>query len=131
MRFLFDTNILSELARPQPNSSVLSFALGLSQVAISVITVEEISYGLAAKPNLRIQGWFEMFIKSDCLVLPITEEIAKQSGELRGRLQSEGKPRTQADMLIAATAKVHQLTLVTRNIKDFQGCDIVILDPFV
>ena len=62
MRFLFDTNILSELARPQPNSSVLSFALGLSQVAISVITVEEICYGLAAKPNLRIQGWLEIFI---------------------------------------------------------------------
>jgi toxin FitB len=50
---------------------------------------------------------------------------------MRGKLQSEGRPRTQADMLIAATAKIHQLTLVTRNIKDFQGCDIAIFDPFV
>ena len=131
MRFLFDTNILSELARPRPHSSVLSFASSLSQITLSVITVEEIFYGLAAKPNLRIQGWFEMFVETNCLVLPVTEAIAKQSGELRGKLQVQGKPRTQADMLIAATAKIHQLTLVTRNVKDFQDCNILILDPFV
>ncbi|NJL88777.1 MAG: type II toxin-antitoxin system VapC family toxin [Coleofasciculaceae cyanobacterium SM2_1_6] len=131
MRFLFDTNILSELARPRPDSSVSDFALRLPQIALSVITVEEISYGLTAKPNLRIQKWFEMFVETNCFVLPVTAAIAKESGELRGKLQAQGKPRTQADMLIAATAKIHQLTLVTRNIKDFQDCDIVILDPFV
>jgi toxin FitB len=130
MSFLFDTNVLSELTRPQPHSSVLSFASGLSQIALSAITIEEVFYGLAAKPNLRIQGWFEIFIETNCLVLPVTEIISKQAGEMRGKLQAEGKPRTQADMLIAATAKIHQLTLVTRNVKDFQGCDIVILDPF-
>ena len=91
MRFLFDTNILSELARPRPHSSVLSFASSLSQITLSVITVEEIFYGLAAKPNLRIQGWFEMFVETNCLVLPVTEAIAKQSGELRGKLTSTGK----------------------------------------
>ncbi len=130
MSFLFDTNVLSELARPQPQPSVLSFTSGLSQIALSAITVDEVFYGLTAKPNLRIRAWFEMFIASHCFVLPVTEAIAKQAGEMRGKLQTEGQPRTQADMLIAATAKTHQLTLVTRNIKDFQGCDLLLLDPF-
>jgi predicted nucleic acid-binding protein len=130
MSFLFDTNVLSELIRPQPQPAVLLFTSGLSQIALSVITVEEIFYGLAAKPNLRIQAWFDTFIRTHCFVLPVTEAIAKQAGEMRGKLQLEGKPRTQADMLIAATAKSHQLTLVTRNIRDFQGCDIPIIDPF-
>lgn len=130
MSFLFDTNILSELARPQPQPSVLAFTSGLSQIALSAITVDEVFYGLTAKPNPRIRAWFEIFISSHCVVLPVTEAIAKLAGEMRGKLQTEGKPRTQADMLIAATAKIHQLTLVTRNIKDFQGCDVLLLDPF-
>ena len=130
MSFLFDTNILSELARPQPQPAVLSFTSGLSQIALSAITVDEVFYGLTAKPNPRIRAWFEIFISSHCVVLSLTEAIAKLAGEMRGKLQTEGKPRTQADMLIAATAKNHQLTLVTRNIKDFQGCDVLLLDPF-
>ncbi|BAY65248.1 nucleic acid binding protein [Calothrix brevissima NIES-22] len=50
--------------------------------------------------------------------------------ELRGYLQTQGKPRTQADIIIAATAEIHQITLVTRNTKDFEGCGITILNPF-
>jgi toxin FitB len=88
-------------------------------LSISVITLEEIAYGLAAKPNARIQEWFEQFLQMDCRILPVTDIIALQAGTLRGRLQTQGKPRTQADMLVAATAKVHNLTLVTRNVRDF------------
>lgn len=51
--------------------------------------------------------------------MPVTAAIAKESGEQRGKLQAQGKPRTQADMLLAATAKIHQLTLVTRNVKPY------------
>jgi len=130
MNFLFDTNILSELARPHPNPSVLSFTSEISLIAISAITIDEVAYGLTAKPNMRLKAWFDRFVINHCFVLPVTEAIAKQAGEMRGKLQIEGKPRSQADMLIAATAKVHQLTLVTRNIKDFQGCDLLLLDPF-
>ncbi|MEQ9484212.1 MAG: hypothetical protein RIG27_18290 [Coleofasciculus sp. F4-SAH-05] len=49
---------------------------------------------------------------------------------MRGQLRTQGKPRSQADMLIAATAQVHQLTLVTRNIRDFEDCGILTLNPF-
>lgn len=130
MTFLCDTNIISELARPQPNSGVLIWAARVSSMTVSAITVEEIFYGLTSKPNLRIQNWFEGFLENYCQILPITTEIAKRSGELRGQLKSTGKTHTQADMIIAATTQIHQLTLVTRNIRDFDGCGIPLLNPF-
>lgn len=128
--FLCDTNIISELARPEPNAGVVTWATGVSQVALSVITLEEIFYGLAAKPSLKIRAWFDLFFDSHCVILPISEAVAKRSGELRGVLRAQGKPRSQADMLIAATAQIHQLTLVTRNTRDFEGCGVTLLNPF-
>lgn len=130
MTFLCDTNIISELSRPQPNPGVLAWSTQVSSIFLSVITVEEIAYGLASKPNARVQNWFEQFLKTYCQIIPITAEIAQFSGELRGRLRTQGKPRTQADMLIAATAHLHQLTLVTRNTRDFDDCCISLLNPF-
>ncbi|NJR65724.1 MAG: type II toxin-antitoxin system VapC family toxin [Leptolyngbyaceae cyanobacterium CRU_2_3] len=59
MTILCDTNIISELVRPRPNENVLAWSSGVSLISISVITLEEIIYGLSAKPNPRIQAWFE------------------------------------------------------------------------
>lgn len=130
MTVLCDTNILSELARSCPHPNVLTWSEQITVIALSVITLEEITYGLAAKPNARIQSWFEKFLQGNCQVLPITDAIVSQSGSLRGTLQTQGKPRTQADMIIAATAQVHQLVLVTRNIRDFEDCGISLFNPF-
>jgi predicted nucleic acid-binding protein len=130
MTFLCDTNIISELAIPQPNAGVLIWVQNLSSIKISVITVEEICYGLTSKPNPKIQNWFDNFLKNNCQILPITDEIAKLCGELRGQQRLTGKTVTQADMMIAATAKIHNLTLVTRNIRDFDSCVIPLLNPF-
>jgi tRNA(fMet)-specific endonuclease VapC len=60
----------------------------------------------------------------------VTSDIARAAGEMRGRLRLQGITRSQADILIAATAQIHQLTLITRNIRDFEGCDIPLLNPF-
>jgi toxin FitB len=130
MSILCDTNIISELVRPAPNLGVVAWSETLTSINLSVITVEEIYYGLTAKPNSRIQNWFENFLITHCQILPITSEIAKCAGELRGVLRTQGKPRSQADMLIAATAKIHSLTLITRNTKDFEDCSISTLNPF-
>jgi predicted nucleic acid-binding protein len=130
MTLLCDTNIISELCKPQPDQGVIAWSAEVTTIAISVITLEEIIYGLNAKPNARIQSWFQEFLKTYCQVLPITSEIAQCAGELRGKLRTQGMTRNQADMLIAATAQVHHLTLVTRNTRDFENCDIQILNPF-
>jgi len=127
---LVDTNVVSELARRQPDEGVLRWAAGLTAIAVSVVTIEEIRCGLAWRPNSRVGAWFQRYLDASCEVLAVTEVIAVWSGALRGRLRAEGRPRTQADMLIAATAQVHQRVLVTRNVRDFDGCGLALLDPF-
>jgi predicted nucleic acid-binding protein len=126
---LVDTNIISELCRPQPDAGVLSWAEAVKEFRLSVISVEEIAYGLTWLPNPRIQAWVEGFFSRHQL-LPISPEIARRAGELRGRLAAQGSPRSQADMLIAATALTHDLTVATRNVRDFDGCGVALLNPF-
>ena len=64
------------------------------------------------------------------IVLSVDEKIAKLAGNLRAKQESKGKSRTQADMLIAATAITNGLILVTRNTKDFSECGVSVLNPF-
>ena len=130
MSYLVDTNVIGDLAGARPNPGVVTWAGQVTSVSLSVVSLEEIRFGLAWKPNTRIAAWFERFLAEQCEILPVTDEIARRSGDLRGRLQARGRPRTQADMLIAATAMVHRLTLVTRNEADFRGCDVTVLNPF-
>ena len=127
---LCDTNIISELARPHPNQGVWTWASQHPHIYLSAITIEELYFGLAWKSNPRIKLWLDHFIKDYCSILEITSEIAQFAGELRGNLQLKGITRTQADILIAATAAIHGLTLVTRNERDFESCGITILNPF-
>jgi predicted nucleic acid-binding protein len=127
---LVDTNIISELARPIPNDGVLVWSDQVTHIQISVVTLEELKFGLAWKNNPRIHQWLEGFLETHCTILPITAAIARLAGQLRGQLQKQGVIRHQADMLIAATAAVHGLPLITRNEKDFTDCGITVINPF-
>jgi predicted nucleic acid-binding protein len=127
---LCDTNVLGELSRPRPNPGVVEWAGSVSVILLSVVTVEEVIYGLSWKPRPKTLAWFEKFLEEQCVVLPVTERIARFGGGLRGRFQAAGETRTQADMLIAATAIVHEASLVTRNIVHFEGCGVTVLNPF-
>ena len=128
--FLCDTNVISELARPRPNPGVLTWAGTVATITLSVVSLEEIWFGLAWKPNARVQAWFDVFFEARCQVLPITADVAARCGQLRGELVARGAVRSQADMLIAATAQIHGFTVVTRNVRDFQDCMVPLLNPF-
>jgi predicted nucleic acid-binding protein len=130
MTVLVDTNVLSELARPRPDPRVVGWAGGLPGVTLSAITVEQVLFGLSAKRNVRIERWFGDFFDRDCRVLEVTSAIARHAGVLRGQLARRGRARTQADMLIAATAALHGLTLATRNDRDFEDCGVTVVNPF-
>jgi predicted nucleic acid-binding protein len=130
MKFLIDTNIPSELLRPRPHPGVIRWLSAQTSLAISAICVHESIFGLTQKGNLGLLAAYENFIDTLCTVLPVDDEIARRAGTLRGNLAHRGFVRSLPDMLIAATAQQHNLTLVTRNTRDFEGCGIGLLNPF-
>ncbi|MYN64786.1 MAG: type II toxin-antitoxin system VapC family toxin [Acidobacteria bacterium] len=128
---LLDTNVLAELCRQRPDPAVEHWAgSALSPFGLSVVTVEEIQFGLAWKPNARIESLIDRFLAERCEIFPVTMPVARRAGTLRGQFRRTGRTRTQADMLIAATAQVHQLPVATRNVRDFEGCGLALLNPF-
>lgn len=130
MGWLCDTNVVSELMRREPNAGVTAWALAREELVLSVITLEEIRYGLARQELVRKSKWFETFLEARCRIEPIDRAIAEKAGRWRGSFARDGISRTQADLLIAATAWKRDHTLVTRNTRDFEGCGIPVLNPF-
>lgn len=130
MSFLCDTNLLAELTRPRPQARVVAWVESQARFTVSAVTVEEIAYGLSWRPNEKLSSWFDAFFASHCTVLPVDADVARAAGRLRGALQARGQSRTQADMLIAATAALANLVVVTRNVSDFLGCGVEIFDPW-
>jgi predicted nucleic acid-binding protein len=116
--------------RPAPESRVVRWAKRQDGFALSVVSLEEILFGLALKPNERVGRWFAGFVAEHCDVLQVTETIARRCAVLRAAHRAKGRQRTQADMLIAATAAQHALVLATRNVRDFDGCGISVVNPF-
>ena len=130
---LVDTNVLSELARPKPSRQVLEWFAAQPGVHVSVITVEEIAFGVARAKGVaraRLARWMDELFAAGPMLLDVTPAIARASGELRAAREARGRRVAMADMLIAATALHHGLTLVTRNAADFEGCGVHLLDPF-
>lgn len=130
MKFLCDTNVISEVMKRLPNPRVRSWLAAQESICMSVIGVEEIHVGLTHKNAEKQLRWFGKFLRLRTDVLPVTLAIAVRCGILRGNFRRRGIARTQADTLIAATAYEHDLTLATRNVRDFEDCDIRIFNPF-
>jgi len=128
--YLLDTNVVSEFIKKTPDQQVMTWLQSVRLLTVSAITVEEANYGLAWQPNpaklALINGVFDQLHA----VYPITEAIAKRAGVLRGQFQAQGITRSSPDMLIAATAKEHQLVFATRNTRDFLGCAVQLMNPF-
>lgn len=128
--FLSDTNVISELMRKSPHPDLLRWSERQDSFYLSVITVEEVITGLERQQLQRKRQWFGKFLAGYAEILPIDVDIAMRAGEIRGRLWSQGIVRSQADILIAATAFVYNLSIATRNTKDFEGCGVPVLNPF-
>ena len=131
--YLVDTKVLSELPRPRPDPRVLSWLQGQSAIAISVVSVEELVFGVARAPAARrpkLNRWLVSVLDAAAQILDVTAGVARAAGELRASREAAGRRVAQADMLIAATAVIHGLTLATRNVRDFADCGVALVDPF-
>ena len=136
--FLIDTNIPSEMTRRDPDPRVQAWvaAVDRSKSHISVITVGEIRKGftiLRDDPRRqRFEEWFtrdlEIWFKGR--ILAVSRVIAERWGILAGERQLQGRPLNSADGLIAATALEHDLTLATRNVRDFADMGVTIVNPW-
>ena len=128
--YLADTNVVSEFVKKTPNPKVMRWLKTVERLALSAITIEEANFGLAWQPNANKLKLFDALAQSMHAVYPITQSIAQRAGILRGQFQAQGIIRSAPDMLIAATAQEHQLVIATRNVRDFLGCGVQIVNPF-
>ena len=138
MRFLLDTNVISELSRRQPAYQVTEWLEGLElhKTFLSVVSVSEIRRGIGLSRSsdyqLHLTHWFEGVVwpeyRDRILVMDI--DVADVSGSIVAKCQRLGRPVEPFDAVIAATAEVHGLTLVTRNIKDFEVWGGPVFDPW-
>jgi predicted nucleic acid-binding protein len=138
MSFLLDTNLVSEWVRSRPNPGVVSWLAETDEdhVFISVITLAELRYGIehmtAGRRRNRLDAWLkdELPLRFEGRVLPIDGSIADTWGKVVARRQAVGRPIGSIDAIIAATAEVHGLTLVTRNAADFEFSVQTMISPW-
>ncbi|WFU06485.1 type II toxin-antitoxin system VapC family toxin (plasmid) [Rhizobium sp. CB3171] len=139
MRLLLDTNVLSEVTRPRPDAHVLKWLDGLDEDRsfISVVSIAEIRRGVALMDSGRKRDALTEWLAQDLpqrfehRVLPVNEPVAVAWGDLMGLAKRNGRGLSSMDGLIAATAIAHNLALATRNIRDFEGFGIELVDPWV
>lgn len=138
MSFLLDTNVVSEWVRPRPDAGVVVWLADADEdrVFISVVTLAELRYGIerltAGQRRRRLDEWLkdELPLRFDGRVLPIDAAIADAWGRLTASREATGRPIAAADAFIAATAEVHGLALVTRNVSDFDGTVKAVVNPW-
>jgi len=133
MLYLLDTNVVSELRRPKPHGAVLAWidSMDDTQLHLSAVTIGEIQVGIEMTREqdeakaLEIEAWLAL-VASTYNLLPMDAAVFRVWAKLMHRKSDT----VLEDAMIAATAKVHGLTVVTRNVADFKAFGVPLLNPF-
>ena len=134
MRFLVDANVLSEATRPDPNPAVVEWLRRHERaIAVDPIILGEIRFGILLLPRGRrrakLERWFDEGVRRlHCL--PWEAETGLRWAELLARLRTTGRAMPIKNSLVAATALVHGLAVVTRNASDFEKAGLDVVNPF-
>lgn len=131
--YLLDTNVVSELRKPRPHGAVLAWLRATPETALhlSAVTLGEIQAGIEltrdqdAAKAAEIEAWLDL-VASAYNVLPMDGATFR----VWARLMHRKSATPYEDAMIAATAAVHKLTVVTRNVADFAHFGVSVLDPF-
>lgn len=137
--WLLDTNILSELRRPRPEPKVMAFVSRqpLDRLFVSIVTFAEIRFGIElladAGRRAALQDWLTHKIRPMFTqrTLPVSEEVMFKWRLLVESGRKAGHTFSQPDLIIAATALHHGLTVVTRDRSDYDRAGVPVLDPWV
>ena len=138
MKFLLDTNAVSEWVKPRPDPGIVQWfdEVDEDRTFLSVITLGELRRGVDRLANGRRRDRLERWLTGDLLdrftdrVLPVDAPVADEWGRLLARAESAGKAIAGIDGLVAATAKVHNLQVVTRNVRHFRLAGVVVICPW-
>jgi predicted nucleic acid-binding protein len=138
MTYLVDTNVVSEWIRPQPNPNLVAWLDDVDEdrLYISVATFAEIRHGIELMaPGRRRQSlmrWLdeELADRFADRILPIDRAVAERWGVVMARASASGNSIATMDGFLAATAAIHNLTLVTRDAADFRGAGVSIFNPW-
>lgn len=127
---LLDTSVYSQRLRPKPLESVVRRwqKCGDSTLAISAICEAELIFGLEKRNSDRLWVEYREFLEDRLALLPIDKQVAARFGRLKSEQERIGQPRADFDLLIAATAAVHNLTLATLNPRHFEGLTGLIVE---
>jgi predicted nucleic acid-binding protein len=136
--WLLDTNVLSELRRPRPEAKVLQFVSGqkIQLLYVSVVTFAEIRFGIelleGASRRMELNDWLKNVLRPmfEDRVLAITEDIMLMWRLLVEDGRKTGHTFAQPDLMIAATALHHGLTVVSRNTGDFEKANVPVFNPW-
>lgn len=134
MRFLVDANVLSEPTRPEPDPAVVEWLRDHeTDLAVDPFILGEIRLGILLLPRgrrrKRLEAWFEGGVER-LVCVPWDAATGRRWAELLAALRSTDRAMPIKDSLIATTALVAGLTLVTRNARDFEPAGVPVLDPF-
>jgi predicted nucleic acid-binding protein len=134
MTYLVDANVLSEPTKPVPNNKVIDWlTANEGNLVVDSIIVGELYVGILALPRGRkrtqLDQWFGNVVQTiDCL--PWDATISRRWAKLVVDLKQKGDKLPLLDSMIAATALQHDLTVATRNTRDFNKTDVQVLNPF-
>ncbi len=136
--FLLDTNTPSELMRSRPDPRIVRWVRVQpdKSLYLSVITIGELRKGFTILPasdrRTRLEEWFDnnLLPLFAGRILPVTRVIADHWGISEGERRRQGRPLNTADGLIAATALEHNLSLVTRNVRDYANLGVALFNPW-
>lgn len=135
---ILDTNIISELMKSSPATTVIDW-LDQQQtdlLHVTTITIAEIQYGLQSLPNGQRRKALESAFENTILeafahrVMPFDDNAAIHYGRIMSARKKSGQPLSILDGQIASIANAQQATLATRNIRDFLNCSIQLINPF-
>lgn len=134
LRFLVDTDVISETARSSPNEAVVGWLAAEDTIALAAITVYELARGVetapAGKRRRFLEEWLGRVLASSIAIVPFDRETALAAARLGTAFQRRGRTIDTHDLFIAASASVRGLAVATRNVPHFRGLGLSVFDPF-